>query len=125
MKSSLLWKIFASFAVRQPPDERLPDLNPPRRRGHHRGMKQVIVRTLAILFFMTQAAPAAPPEDRPVTDKERARITEAFEKRSYKNVHDVEVDDGRFEADATSPNGYEVELELDMKSLKIIREHRD
>jgi hypothetical protein len=88
-------------------------------------MTQVLVRTLAILFFIAQAAPAAPPEDRPVTDKERARVTEALEKRGYKNVHDMEVDNGRFEADATSPAGDEVELELDMKSLKIIREHRD
>ena len=88
-------------------------------------MTQVIVRTVALLFFIIQAAPAAPVEDRPATDKERARITAALEKRGYKNIHDVEVDDGRFEADATSPAGYEVELELDMKSLKIVREHRD
>jgi Peptidase propeptide and YPEB domain len=64
-------------------------------------------------------------EDRPVTSKELARVTAALEKRGYKNVHDVEVDDGRFEADATAPAGYEVELELDMRSLKIVREHRN
>ena len=67
-----------------------------------------IVRTFAAIVFIAQAAPAAdpaPPEDRPATNKERARVTEALEKRGYKNVHDVEVDDGRFEVDATSPDG--------------------
>ena len=88
-------------------------------------MTQVIVRILAVLFFTAQAAPAAPPEDRPATKKEYTRVTEALEKLGYTNIHDVEVDDGRFEADATTRAGYDVELELDMKSLKIVHEHRD
>jgi hypothetical protein len=88
----------------------------------------VFIRILAAVVLITQAAPAAEPtsgEDRPVTSKELARVTAALEKRGYKNVHDVEVDDGRFEAHATAPAGYEVELELDMSSLKIVREHRN
>jgi hypothetical protein len=87
-----------------------------------------LVRTLAAVVLIAQAALAEdlpPREDRPVTNEERARVTEALEKRGYKNVHDLEVDDGRFEADATSPAGHEVELELDMSSLEIVREHRD
>jgi Peptidase propeptide and YPEB domain len=88
-------------------------------------MIQVIFRTFGAVVLIAQAASAAPPEDRPATDKERARVTAALEKRGYKNIHDVEVDDGRFAADATSSAGYGVELELDMKSLKIVHEHRD
>jgi hypothetical protein len=88
-------------------------------------MMQIIVRTLAVLFVIAQAAPAASPEDRPATKKEHTRVTEALEKLGYTNIHDVEVDDGRFEADATTRAGYDVELELDMKSLKIVHEHRN
>ena len=100
-------------------------LEPPR--GPCQGAKMVpaIVRTLAVLFFIAQAALAAPPADRPATKKEYTRVTEALEKLGYTNIHDVEVDDGRFEADATTRAGYDVELELDMKSLKILHEHRD
>jgi hypothetical protein len=79
-------------------------------------------------MIIAQGALAAEPtsrEDRPVTNEELARVTEALEKRGYKNVHNVEVDDGRFEADATSTAGYDVELELDMSSLEIVHEHRD
>ena len=54
-------------------------------------MIQVIFRTLAAVVLIAQAASAAPPEDRPATDKERARVTAALEKRGYKNIHDVEV----------------------------------
>jgi hypothetical protein len=88
----------------------------------------VIVRTLAAVVIIAQGALAAEPtsrEDRPVTNEELARVTEALEKRGYKNAHNVEVDDGRFEADATSTAGYDVELELDMSSLEIVHEHRD
>ncbi|HEY5707746.1 MAG TPA: PepSY domain-containing protein [Terrimicrobiaceae bacterium] len=88
----------------------------------------VFVGILAAVALVAQGALAAEPtsrEDRPATSEERARVTEALEKRGYKNVHSVEVDDGRFEADATSPAGYEVDLELDMNSLDIVHEHRD
>jgi hypothetical protein len=84
-------------------------------------MIPAIVRTLAVLLFIAEAALAAPP----ATKKEYTRVTEALEKLGYTNSHDVEVDDGRYEADATTRAGYNVELELDMKSLKILHEHRD
>jgi len=86
------------------------------------------IRILAAVVIIAQGAPAAEPtsrEDRPATNEERARVTEALEKRGYKNVHGVDVDDGRFEADATSPDGYDVDLELDMSTLEIVHEHRD
>jgi Peptidase propeptide and YPEB domain len=103
----------------------LPDLNT--LGGPCQGAKMIpaIVRTLAVLFFIGQAALAAPPADRPATKKEYTRVTEALEKLGYTNIHDIEVDDGRFEADATTRPGYDVELELDMKSLKVLHEHRD
>jgi Peptidase propeptide and YPEB domain len=91
-------------------------------------MTPAIVRILAAVVLIAQATFADDPpprEDRAVTSEERARVTEALEKRGYKNVRDLEVDDGRFEANAAAPAGHEVELELDMSSLEIVREHRD
>lgn len=82
---------------------------------------------IAAVLTAPLALAADPPsrEDRAATAEERTRVTEALEKRGYKNVHEIEVDDGRFEADATSPAGHEVDLELDMKSLEIVHERRD
>lgn len=86
-------------------------------------------RSLAIAAVLTAplALAADPPsrEDRAATAEERTRVTESLEKRGYKNVHGIEVDDGRFEADATSPAGHDVDLELDMRSLQIVHERRD
>lgn len=72
------------------------------------------------------AAPAAlADDDRNATPEEIARVTQALEARGYRDIRDIEVDDGRFEVDAIHPDVYAVDLELDMQTLEILHEKRD
>jgi hypothetical protein len=52
-------------------------------------------------------------------------VRAALEAKGYSDVHDLEVDDGRFEVDARNPQGKAVDLELDLKSLEILHEDLD
>jgi hypothetical protein len=63
--------------------------------------------------------------DRDATSDEMARVKAALEAKGYTDVHDVEVDDGRFEVDAKNAQGQNVDLELDLKSLEVLHEDRD
>ena len=40
-------------------------------------------------------------------------------------MHDLEVDDGRFEVEARNPRGDPLDLELDLAILEIFYEDRD
>lgn len=71
------------------------------------------------------ATPALADDDRDATADEISRVTQALEGKGYRDVRDVEVDDGRFEADAVHPDGHQVDLELDMTTLEIVHEKRD
>ncbi|MGH7287389.1 MAG: PepSY domain-containing protein [Myxococcota bacterium] len=72
------------------------------------------------------AAPAlAGDDDRPASAEELARVRAALGAQGYSDVHDVEVDDGRFEVDARNPAGESVDLELDLGTLVILYEDRD
>jgi len=64
-------------------------------------------------------------DERPVTPEESRRITETLAAKGYTEIHDIEVDDGRFEVDARHPDGHEVDLELDLETLEILFEDRD
>lgn len=81
---------------------------------------------LALPLATFAAAPAlAGDDDRPATAEELARVRAALEAQGYSDVHDVEVDDGRFEVDARNPAGESVDLELDLGTLVILYEDRD
>ncbi len=76
-----------------------------------------------VLFAATPAF--AGDDDRAATADELARVRAALEARGYSDVHDLEVDDGRFEVDARNPAGESVDLELDLVTLEILYEDRD
>jgi len=71
------------------------------------------------------AGTARADDDRAVTPDEEQRIRTTLEQKGYKDVHDLEVDDGRFEVDAVSPAGDKVDLELELESLEILHEKKD
>lgn len=72
------------------------------------------------------AAPAAfADDDERVTDEQFAKVKAALESKGYSDVRDVEIDDGRYEADALHRDGYKVDLELDMSTLEVVHEKRD
>ncbi|MCC6847005.1 MAG: PepSY domain-containing protein [Deltaproteobacteria bacterium] len=52
-------------------------------------------------------------------------IVRQLEDAGYKNVHDVELDDGVYEADATSRAGVPVDLEIDPLTGRVLREDVD
>ena len=87
------------------------------------------MRLLSKLTWLVLALAAAPAfardDDRAGTPEELARVKAALEARGYGDVHDLEVDDGRFEVDARNPAGEPVDLELDMDTLEILHEDRD
>jgi len=87
------------------------------------------ILTLALTLGLGSLAVAttagADDGDRAATAEELQRITASLEQKGYRDVHDVEVDDGRFEVDAISPAGQSVDLELDLATLEILHEKRD
>jgi uncharacterized membrane protein YkoI len=54
-----------------------------------------------------------------------SEVIQKLEALGYTSIHDVEKDDGVWEVDATSPKGERVELELDPKDGRILRERPD
>jgi hypothetical protein len=80
---------------------------------------------LALPLALLGASPAFADDDRAVTPEELARVSAALEAQGYSDVHDLEVDDGRFELEARNPAGEFVDLELDLETLEILHEDRD
>jgi uncharacterized membrane protein YkoI len=62
-----------------------------------------------------RAAPA-------VTAADVARMLEA---QGYSNVHDIELDDGRYEVEAVNAAGQQVDLKLDPRDGRILSEQQD
>lgn len=79
----------------------------------------------ALAIGIAVAAPAAFASDERVTDEQFAKVKAALEANGYTDIRDVEIDDGRFEADAIHPDGHPVDLELDMATLEIVHEKSD
>ncbi|MCC6765867.1 MAG: PepSY domain-containing protein [Deltaproteobacteria bacterium] len=52
-------------------------------------------------------------------------VTRIVEAAGYTHVHDLEYDDGEYEADAISPAGVPVDLHIDPRDGRILREERD
>jgi hypothetical protein len=90
------------------------------------GRRRLAGALLVVSLAAGAAAPAAAgDDDRPGTEDELAHVRAALDAKGYKDVHDLEVDDGRFEVDAKNPAGEHVDLELDMGTLEILEEDRD
>ncbi len=64
-------------------------------------------------------------EDRPATEAEKAEILKKLESLGYREVREIEVDDGLFEADAISPDGHSVDLQLEVGTLEFVGRSRD
>lgn len=77
----------------------------------------------AVAGTTATAAPAQTPAAQPTLSP--AEIARKIEAAGYTNVHDLEFDDGRWEAEATSPAGVAVDLEVDAATGKILHEDRD
>lgn len=52
-------------------------------------------------------------------------VVKSLESEGYTHIESVERDVGRFEVDATAPNGNRVELEIDGNSGEILHSERD
>jgi hypothetical protein len=88
-------------------------------------MRTALAGALILGGVALAASPAAAVDDDRVTDAQHEKIKAALEAKGYRDVRDVEIDDGRFEADATHPDGYAVDLELDMTTFEVVHEKRD
>lgn len=86
-----------------------------------------VVLPAAAVALLGFAAPAAfaDDDDQPIAPEEIQRVKDTLEGKGYADVHDIEVDDGRYEVDARNAEGHAVDLELDMKTLEILYEKRD
>lgn len=85
----------------------------------------LVIAILALASMTVPAARAQSVHDRGATPDESRRITEVLTTKGYTEIHDIEVDDGRFEVDARNPGGQAVDLELDLETLEILYEDRD
>ena len=54
-----------------------------------------------------------------------ADIASLLQGQGYRNVRDIELDDGRYEAEATNPSGQDVDLKLDPRDGRILEEDID
>ena len=59
------------------------------------------------------------------TDLTITQVVQKLEALGYTAIEGVEKDDGVWEAEATAPNGTRVELDLDLKDARILKEERD
>ena len=84
-----------------------------------------IAALLATALVAAAAAPALADSDRNGTEQELAQARAALEAKGYRDVHDLEVDDGRFEVDAVNAQGERVDLELDLETFAVLYEDRD
>jgi hypothetical protein len=89
----------------------------------------VLSRVAAIPLAAVALAAAVPvaraDDDRAATVEEEKMVRVELESKGYRDVRDIEVDDGRFEVDAISPAMQSVDLELDMQTLEILHEKHD
>jgi hypothetical protein len=86
---------------------------------------EVILIGLGLAAALGTAAASAQSGDRRATETEKTDVRTKLEGLGYKEVRDIEVDDGLFEADAVSPTGHRVDLQLEIGTLEIVGESRD
>ncbi|RIL00909.1 MAG: peptidase [Proteobacteria bacterium] len=88
-------------------------------------LRRLAAAPLALGLVFGVATTAAAGDDERVTDAQYEQVKKALEAKGYGDVRDVEIDDGRFEADAVTRDGAKVDLELDMQTLEVLHEKRD
>ncbi|MCA3575121.1 MAG: PepSY domain-containing protein [Aestuariivirga sp.] len=83
------------------------------------------MRTAAVAFTLAATLLSAPAfaYERDATRAERDRVVQHLTKEGYTRIADVDVVNGRFEVDARSRSGADVDLILNMKTLNVIREN--
>lgn len=74
------------------------------------------------LAILVLAAPAVASE-RDATPSEHESVVQHLKKQGYTRISDVDVVNGRFEVDARSSQGADVDVIVDMKTLKVIGEN--
>jgi hypothetical protein len=77
---------------------------------------------LPLAALLGAASAWADDDDRDATAQELLQVRNALESKGYSEVHDLEVEDCRYEVDAKNAAGKKVELELDLKTLAILDE---
>jgi hypothetical protein len=90
-------------------------------------LRRIVPLALATALVLAGfgSTPAIADDDRDATPEEIARVTSHLEGRGYRYLHDIEVDDGRFELEAVNPEEEPVDLELDLVTLEILSEKLD
>jgi hypothetical protein len=77
----------------------------------------------AIALTAVMLASPAVASERDATPAERGIVVQHLKKEGYTRISDVDIVNGRFEADAVSRAGADVDVVMDMKTLTIIREN--
>jgi len=90
-----------------------------------RALRRLAAPALAVGLLGFAAPAVLADDDRPIAPDEVERVKQSLESKGYTDVHDLEIDDGRYEVDARNAEGYAVDLELDMKTLEVLYEKRD
>ena len=83
------------------------------------------MKTTAVTLVLAATLFSAPAfaYERDATRAERERVVKHLTKEGYSRISDVDVVNGRFEVDARSRSGADVDLILNMKTLNVIREN--
>lgn len=74
--------------------------------------------------MMLLALPSMAHAECDATAKETAKVVAALTALGYRSIVDVDVVGNRFIVDACSPRGREVDVEVDRRTLRVIRERR-
>ncbi len=54
-----------------------------------------------------------------------ADVANLLQSQGYRNIRDIELDDGRYEVEATNPAGHDVDLKIDPRDGRILKEEID
>ena len=87
-------------------------------------------KTLAVVTLASAAASAATPAlaDRPPTPQERAAVEQGLRANGFVSWEEIELDDDgpRWEIDdAVARDGQRYDVELDVRTLRIVRRNLD
>jgi hypothetical protein len=81
-------------------------------------------RCLAAALLVLVAGPVSAQAERGATAEETRRVVERLTALGYGGITDVDVVGDRFEVDARSPSGADVDVLLDRQTLEIVSERR-
>jgi hypothetical protein len=81
-------------------------------------------RGLLLGLALVLISPGVAFAERDATPAETRRVTQALVAMGYSAISDVDVVGNRFVVDARSPRGRDVDVYLDRRTLRVIREER-